>query len=145
MFLHILARNKIFGQLNSNHTLSYKAVLFRTRSSWMFSADVGTTIQRSPNIVSVNAQVFVSSSVDVWILPHWIWLVILFIPRQVRDHNSWSLLFPSIYSHTWVFPFVRVVLSVIFIPDGLCLWTNDFFRFMGTTCIVFTDPFAYMY
>ena len=32
-------------------------------------------------------------------------------------HFKWSLLFPGTYSHTWVFPSVRVVLYVVLIPD----------------------------
>ena len=56
------------------------------------------------------------SSVDVYyiprIWPHRIWLVILFIPRRVRGHNRWSLLFLGTYSHTLGFPSVCVVLSV---------------------------------
>ena len=33
---------------------------------------------------------------------------------------------PGTYANTWVFPSVRVVLGVTFIPGLLCLWTNDF-------------------
>ena len=37
----------------------------------------------------------------IW--PRQIWLAVLLIPRQVRDHSRWSLLFLGTYSHTWVF------------------------------------------
>ena len=59
------------------------------------------------------------SSIDVCymrrIWPRRVWLVILWIPRRVHGHSRRCLLFLGTYSHTWVFPGVRVVLSVTFI------------------------------
>ena len=60
----------------------------------------------------------------IW--PHRIWLVILLIPRRVRGHSRRGLLFPGIYSYTWVFPSVSVVLSVTLFSALSCLWTDDF-------------------
>ena len=39
-----------------------------------------------------------------------------FLIRRVRGHSRWNSLFPCTYSQTWIFPSVRVVLSVTFIP-----------------------------
>ena len=44
-------------------------------------------------------------------------VIIFLIPRWVRGHSRWSLLFPGTYSHS-----VNVVLNVTFIPDWL--WTK---------------------
>ena len=38
----------------------------------------------------------------IWL--HRIWLILLLIPRRVRGHITWSLLFSRTYSHTWRFP-----------------------------------------
>ena len=38
----------------------------------------------------------------------------LLITRRVRGNIRWSLLSKGTYSHTWVFPSVRFVLSVLF-------------------------------
>ena len=38
------------------------------------------------------------------------------IPRRVCGHSMCNVLSPGTYSHTWVFPSVRVVLSVTCIP-----------------------------
>ena len=45
----------------------------------------------------------------------------LLIPLRVRGNIRWSLLFPGTYSHTWVFPSVRVVLSVTFIAGPVMI------------------------
>ena len=58
----------------------------------------------------------------IW--PHRVRLVILLILRWVRGHSRRHLLLPNTYSHIWVFPIVRIVFSVTFIPGFSWLWTN---------------------
>ena len=60
------------------------------------------------NITIISFRSFcVAYSSDVCYI-HRIWLIFL-VPRQVHGHSRQSLLFLGTYSHTWVFPSVRVV------------------------------------
>ena len=90
-------------------------------TSSLYIWKLGTSVQSINMLLYHN---YILHSCRVW--PHLIWLVILLILWRVYEHSMWSLLFPGTYSHTWVFPSIRIVFSVTFIPGLFVHWTNDF-------------------
>ena len=70
----------------------------------------------------------------VWPSPQLMWLVILLIPHRVRGHIRRRLLFLCTYSSTWVFPSVRVVLSVTIFP-GFVMIMDWWYLINGYTAL----------
>ena len=70
-----------------------------------------TTLQQFRSFCVTQSSVDVCYIHRIW--PHRVWLVILSIPRQVRSHSKWILLFQGTFSHSLVFPSVQVVLNVM--------------------------------
>ena len=60
---------------------------------------------------------------------------LLLIPLRARGNIRRSLLYPGTYSHTWVFPSVPVVLSVIITPD-LFLFMGELFSITGWRTVI---------